>query len=142
VGLLYDEESLQGALDIISDWTDQERATLRRKVPQQGLQVPFRDGLLKHVAQDVYKLSKDGLLRRGYKEVGFLNEIEETVRTGVTPAERLLKLYDEKWGKNIDPVFDELLYWSLVINVVVFGRMMWFSSALSHLVKVIKPPVS
>ncbi|CAK9276172.1 unnamed protein product [Sphagnum jensenii] len=110
VGLLYDEESLQGALDIISDWTDQERATLRRKVPQQGLQVPFRDGLLKHVAQDVYKLSKDGLLRRGYKEVGFLNEIEETVRTGVTPAERLLKLYDEKWGKNIDPVFDELLY--------------------------------
>jgi glutamate--cysteine ligase len=29
---------------------------------------------------------------------------------GVTPAERLLKLYDEKWGKNIDPIFDELLY--------------------------------
>jgi glutamate--cysteine ligase len=33
VGLLYDEVSLQGALDIISDWTDQERAMLRRKVP-------------------------------------------------------------------------------------------------------------
>ncbi len=27
-------------------------------MPQQGLQVPFQDGLLKHVAQDVYKLSK------------------------------------------------------------------------------------
>jgi hypothetical protein len=53
------------------------------QVPQQGLKVPFRDGLLKHVAQDVYKLAKDGLLRRGYKEVGFLNVIEETVRTGM-----------------------------------------------------------
>jgi glutamate--cysteine ligase len=82
VGLLYDEESLQGALDIIGDWTVRERAMLRRKVPQGGLKVPFRDGLLKHVAQDVYKLAKDGLLRRGYKEVGFLNVIEETVRTG------------------------------------------------------------
>jgi gamma-glutamylcysteine synthetase len=58
VGLLYDEESLQGALDIIGDWTIRERAMLRRKVPQQGLKVPFRDGLLKHVAQDVYKLAK------------------------------------------------------------------------------------
>ncbi|CAK9878042.1 unnamed protein product [Sphagnum jensenii] len=109
VGLLYDEESLQGALDIIGDWTVRERAMLRRKVPQQGLKVPFRDGLLKHVAQDVYKLAKDGLLRRGYKEVGFLNVIEETVRTGVTPAEMLLKLYDEK-GKNIDHIFNEILY--------------------------------
>jgi glutamate--cysteine ligase len=32
VGLLYDEESLQGALDIIDDWTVRERAMLRRKV--------------------------------------------------------------------------------------------------------------
>jgi len=30
--LLYDEESLQGALDIISDWTEKERAMLREKV--------------------------------------------------------------------------------------------------------------
>jgi gamma-glutamylcysteine synthetase len=29
---------------------------------------------------------------------------------GVTPAEMLLKLYDEKWGKNIDHIFDEILY--------------------------------
>ena len=32
VGLLYDKESLQGALDIISDWTEKERAMLRLKV--------------------------------------------------------------------------------------------------------------
>ncbi|KAG0588091.1 hypothetical protein KC19_2G215400 [Ceratodon purpureus] len=109
-GILYDEESLQGALDIISDWTEKERAMLRNKVPKQGLNVPFRDGLLKHVAQDVFKLAKDGLTRRGLNEEGFLKDIEETVRTGVTSAEHLLKLYHEKWGESVDPVFEHLLY--------------------------------
>lgn len=30
--------------------------------------------------------------------------------TGVTPAEKLLELYNGKWGQNVDPVFEELLY--------------------------------
>ena len=33
-----------------------------------------------------------------------------SVCAGVTPAERLLKLYHEKWGQNVDPIFEELLY--------------------------------
>ena len=32
VGLLYDEQSLQGALDIIRDWTNDDREMLRQKV--------------------------------------------------------------------------------------------------------------
>ncbi|KAJ7524283.1 hypothetical protein O6H91_18G085100 [Diphasiastrum complanatum] len=110
VGLLYDEEALQGACNMISEWTDRERSMLRSNVPRLGLKTPFRDGLLKHVAQDVLELARGGLQRRGYKEVGFLNEVAEIVKTGVTPAEKLLDLYDGKWGKSIDPVFEELLY--------------------------------
>lgn len=29
---------------------------------------------------------------------------------GVTPAEKLLALYDGKWKQSVDPVFEELLY--------------------------------
>lgn len=32
VGLLYDEESLKGALDIIRDWTNDDREMLRNEV--------------------------------------------------------------------------------------------------------------
>ncbi|KAK4338416.1 hypothetical protein RND71_042903 [Anisodus tanguticus] len=110
VGILYDEESLQSVLDMTSDWTAEEREMLRNKVPKSGLKTPFRDGLLKHVAQDVVKLAKEGLERRGFKETGFLNEVTEVVRTGVTPAEKLLELYHGKWGQSVDPVFEELLY--------------------------------
>ncbi|KAJ9173609.1 hypothetical protein P3X46_016726 [Hevea brasiliensis] len=110
VGLLYDEISLQNVMDMVADWTPKETQMLRNKVPKTGLKTPFRDGLLKHVAEDVLKFAKDGLERRGFKEIGFLNEVAEVVRTGVTPAEKLLELYNGKWGQSVDPVFEELLY--------------------------------
>ncbi|KAK6137464.1 hypothetical protein DH2020_028821 [Rehmannia glutinosa] len=110
VGILYDEVSLQNVLDMTADWTTEERQMLRNKVPKSGLKTPFRDGLLKHVAQEVVKFAKDGLERRGFKETGFLNEVTEVVNTGVTPAEKLLELYHGKWGQTVDPVFEELLY--------------------------------
>ncbi|KAK4400815.1 Glutamate--cysteine ligase, chloroplastic [Sesamum angolense] len=110
VGILYDEVSLQSVLDLVADWTPEERQMLRNKVPKSGLKTPFRDGLLKHVAQEVVKLAKDGLERRGFKETGFLNEATEVVNSGVTPAEKLLELYYGKWGQSVDPVFEELLY--------------------------------
>lgn len=109
VGLLYDETSLQAVLDLTKDWTKEERQMLRTKVTKMGLKTPFRDGLLKHIAEDILQLAKDGLQRRGFKETGFLNEVAEVVRTGVTPAERLLDLYHGKWANSVDPVFEELL---------------------------------
>ncbi|BBH03357.1 glutamate-cysteine ligase [Prunus dulcis] len=104
VGLLYDEVSLQNVLDMIADWTAEERQMLRDQVPKTGLKTPFHGRLLKHVAQDVVQFAKAGLERRGFNETGFLNELEEVARTGVTPAEKLLELYYRKWGQNIDPV--------------------------------------
>ncbi|CAL5356133.1 unnamed protein product [Camellia sinensis] len=110
VGLLYDDISLQNVLDLIADWTAEERQMLRNKVPKSGLKTPFRDGLLKHVAEDVVRFAKDGLERRGFKETGFLNEVAEVVRTGVTPAGNLLESYHGKWGGSVDLVFEELQY--------------------------------
>ncbi|XP_042947158.1 glutamate--cysteine ligase, chloroplastic-like isoform X2 [Carya illinoinensis] len=110
VGILYDEVSLQKVLDMTVDWTAEERQMLRNKVPKSGLKTPFRDGLLRHVAEDVVQWARDGLERRGFKESGFLNEVTEVGRTGVTPAEKLLELYHGKWRQTVDPVFEELLY--------------------------------
>ena len=65
---------------------------------------------LRHVAEDVVQLAKDVLERRGFMESGFLNEVAKVVRTGVTPAEKLLELYNGKWEQSVDPFFEELLY--------------------------------
>jgi len=108
VGLLYDDQSLKACLDIIQDWTNDERDMLRTKAPKHGLQVPFRNGLLQHVAQDVVKLAKEGLSRRGRNEDQFLAPLEEVAATGVTLAHRMLDLYENKWDRKVDPIFHEL----------------------------------
>ncbi|XP_050282920.1 uncharacterized protein LOC126723494 isoform X2 [Quercus robur] len=80
------------------------------EVPKTGLNTTFQGGLLKDVAESVIKWARDGLERRGIGESMYLNELAEDVITGVTPAEKLAQMYNEKWGKNVYPVFEELRY--------------------------------
>lgn len=82
VGLLYDEQSLKNCLDIIRDWSNDDRGFLRKEVPNQGILTPFREGTLQDVAKDVLKLAKDGLARRGLQEGKFLAPLEEVATTG------------------------------------------------------------
>ncbi|OEL24203.1 Glutamate--cysteine ligase A, chloroplastic [Dichanthelium oligosanthes] len=82
VGLLYDDESLRCITDMIADWTKEERDMLRRKVPITGLKTQFRGGYVRDLAENIVKLAKDGLQRRGHMEAGFLNEVDEIVGTG------------------------------------------------------------
>ncbi|WJX60294.1 glutamate--cysteine ligase [Trifolium repens] len=110
VGLLYDEVSLHNVLDMIADWTTEDRQYLRNQVPYTGLKTPFQGRLLQHVAEDVLKWAKDGLERRCLNESIFLDPLIEVVGTGVTPAEKLLEMYNNKWGNNIDNVFRECCY--------------------------------
>ncbi|RLM91591.1 glutamate--cysteine ligase B, chloroplastic-like [Panicum miliaceum] len=110
VGLLYDDESLRCITDMIADWTSEERDMLRRKVPVTGLKTQFRGGYVRDLAENLVKLAKDGLQRRGHMEAGFLDEVDEVVSTGVTQAEKLAKLYKTKWQHNVDPVFREFIY--------------------------------
>ncbi|XP_048319985.2 glutamate--cysteine ligase, chloroplastic-like [Ziziphus jujuba] len=111
VGLLYDETSLQNVVDMIADWTQEERQMLRVEAPKTGLKTPFRGGMLRDVAEAVVKWAKEGLERRGLKESAYLDEIEEIAKTGETRAEKLLKLYHEEWEQNVDNVYkhEELL---------------------------------
>ncbi|CAI5508934.1 unnamed protein product [Closterium sp. Naga37s-1] len=93
VGLLYDRQALDECKAIISDWTELERSALRTHVPRMALKTPFREGLLQHLAQDLVRISREGLQRRGYREGNFLKELENIAATGVTPAERMLEAY-------------------------------------------------
>jgi glutamate--cysteine ligase len=116
VGLMYDQDSLDAAWDLVKDWTVEERQAMRDGVASTALATPFRNRTLRDIAQDVLALSRRGLARRhnlnaeGLDETMFISSLEEIVATGVTPAEVMLREYETTWHGDVRPAFREYAY--------------------------------
>ncbi len=115
-GLFYDAAALDGACDLVADWTREELEQLRAGIPLLGLNTRFRAGTVREVAARVVELARGGLQRRkrfdgtGQDESHYLETMAEIVDSGRTPAERLLEDYQTRWGGRIDPIFTQEAY--------------------------------
>jgi len=117
VGLLYDDQALDAAWDLVKHWTIEDHEQLRRDVPKRALRSPAPDGGTVHdLARIVLDIATLGLTRRarlntaGDNESGFLDPLNEIVASGKTPAERLLDLYHGPWQGDVSRVYSEMSY--------------------------------
>jgi len=111
-GLLYDSTALDGAADLIADWTGEERRAMSMAVPKAALTTPFRGRSLREIGREVLALAEGGLLRRarlndsGEDETQALKPLMEIAEVGQTQADRLLADYEGPWGGDIDRLFE------------------------------------
>src|SRR6266481_3672008 len=116
VGLLYDDDSLAAAWDLVRNWSAQERQKLRDDVPKLGFAARVAGHDVLHLAKATMALAEKGLARRrrldagGQDERRYLRPIEEYVARGITPAEELLEKFNGAWDRSVDPVFKEYAY--------------------------------
>ncbi len=116
VGLLYDQQALDAAWDLVKDFSREERHALRDGVPKSALKLAFRNGTVRDLAEEALKISAHGLKRRaqlnknGADESIFLEPLIEIVQANQTPAERKLELFHGTWNGSVDPVFREFAY--------------------------------
>lgn len=116
VGLLYDDDALQAAWDLVKDFTREERHALRDGVPKHALKLPFRNGSVRDLARETLRIAAHGLQRRrrlnrlGADESIFLAPLMEIAEANQTPAERKLELFHGPWKGSVDPVFKEFAY--------------------------------
>jgi glutamate--cysteine ligase len=112
-GLLYDDISLEAAWELVRNWTDEDRDYLRREVPRLGLTTPFDRSSIFDIAAQAVGIAEAGLVRRnrlnakGQDETIYLAPLEETVRSGKSPAERWLEKFRGEWNGDVTPVFRE-----------------------------------
>ena len=116
VGLLYDDDVLDAAWDLVKDWTAEERQRLRDEVPRLGFKARIRDWSMLNLAKATLTLAEKGLERRrrldraGHDERRYLRPIQEFVARGITPAEELLEKFHHEWNDSVEPIFDEYAY--------------------------------
>ena len=110
VGLLYDQSSLDAAYDLIKSSTTEQRQKMRDDVAKHGLETNFMGRTLNEVARDVLEIAHAGLDARGKSESTFLNVLDDEVARERTKAQELLDLYNNVWGKDIEPVFMAAAY--------------------------------
>ncbi|WP_374527765.1 glutamate--cysteine ligase [Novosphingobium sp.] len=114
VGLLYDQGALDAAWDLVKGWDMDGREALRSAVPKLGLDAPLPGGgKLKDIAAEVLAIARSGLAARGKlngvgdNETGFLAPLDEIVRSGKVPAQRLLDKYNGEWGGDLGRIYEE-----------------------------------
>jgi len=116
VGLLYDDDSLAAAWDLVKNWTAEERQKLRDDVPKLGFKPTIQGRSVLQLAKATLAMSEQGLRRRGrldgngHDETRYLRPLQEFVARGITPAEELLEKYHGPWGGTVDPIFAEYAY--------------------------------
>ncbi len=115
-GIFYDQNALDAAWDLVKDWSEEERQTLRNEVPKTALNTKFRNGTVADIARQMLDISRAGLKARnclngeGMNETHHLAPLEYTLKSGKTLAERMLELYHGKWNGDISQVYKDAAY--------------------------------
>ncbi len=116
IGTLYDSAALAAAWDLAKDWDIEDHERLRADVARLGLKAQVGGRTVQDVAKDLVAIAKAGLKARNrlsggmVDESGFLSELEMIADSGVTPAERLLELYETRWEGDASRVFEDFAY--------------------------------
>ena len=111
VGLLYDDDTLTAAWDLVKGWSAEQRQSLRDDVPRLGLDAAIAGRSVRDVARDALALSRAGLRRRarldarGRDEGRHLDILDARVARGRTAAQDLLDLYAGEWRGSVLPAF-------------------------------------
>lgn len=115
-GIFYDGQALTAAWDLCKDWKIEDHERLRADVARRGLQAEIAGRKVQDVAKDMVAIARSGLKNRNrlsggmVDESGYLAELEHIADTGVTPAERLLELYNTRWHGDVSHVFEDFAY--------------------------------
>jgi len=117
VGLLYDQQALDEAWELVKHWTIEQREKFRHDVPKLALDTLTPDGeTMRDFAGRVLDISAAGLTRRamlnsaGDNESGFLDPLRDVVATGMTPADRLLDRFHGPWNGDVSHIYEEFSF--------------------------------
>ncbi|MBF0609568.1 MAG: glutamate--cysteine ligase [Magnetococcales bacterium] len=113
-GILYDNDAMAEAWDLVRKWSLEERQRIHRQVPRRGLATRLPNGKnMQWLAKKILEIARASLHRqkrcnaKGCDESIYLNSLMTVAEKGITPAQRMLKNYHGRWQGSVENVFSE-----------------------------------
>ncbi len=118
VGLMYNQSSLDAAWDLVKGWDAETREALRVEASVHALQAKVGDIKMHDLAREVLAISEAGLKARAQAGAGglvpdethFLNALQESIDSGMVPADELLAKYHGDWAGDLTKIYGEFSY--------------------------------
>ncbi|QFS84452.1 Glutamate--cysteine ligase GshA [Roseivivax sp. THAF40] len=118
VGLMYDQGALDAAWDLAKGWDAETREAWRVAASVDGLAAEVNGLKMHDLARDVVALAEGGLRARARPGAGgllpdethFLNALKDSLESGETPADELIRRFETDWGGDVTKVFAEYSY--------------------------------
>ena len=114
-GILYDADAKAQAWEMMESPTAPELRELHLDVAKRGFAAQYRGQSVQALCKKLLRLSRAGLDRQAEpgerSESTFLEDLEDEVERGQTFAEWLLELYETRWGRDINQIYNELEFW-------------------------------
>jgi glutamate--cysteine ligase len=113
-GVLYDDKARDEATALMEGIPATELAALRADVAIRGYRAELRGKPILERCQQLVEIARQGLVRIGAKdkdgrdESWFLKTLVDSAAKGETFAERLLRHYEQRWGRSLEPLWDEV----------------------------------
>ncbi|MFV2002776.1 MAG: glutamate--cysteine ligase, partial [Paracoccaceae bacterium] len=118
VGLTYDQGALDAAWDLVKGWDAETREALRVAASVDGLQAQVGGLNMHDLARETVAIAQSGLKARAMPGAGglipdethFLNALQESIESGIVPADQLLERYHGAWAGDLSRIYDEFSY--------------------------------
>jgi len=117
-GLMYDQNSLDAAWDLVKGWDAETREALRVASSEKALQAQVGTINMHDLAREALNISEAGLKARARSGAGglvpdethFLNALRESIDSGKVPADELLERYHGDWNGDLTRIYAEFSY--------------------------------
>ncbi len=118
VGLIYDRNALDAAWDIARTWAAELREELRVAASVDGLAAEAGGIGMHALALEVVEIAETGLKARAQKGAGgllpdethFLSALKESLETGETLADEMIRQFETDWDRDATRAFAEYSY--------------------------------
>ncbi len=115
-GIFYDDGALDAAWKLVANWSWEKRAKAYNSAHKYALQSIIGHKSLRELAEELINIAKTSLIKQdmkndlGENESIYLSSIEQDVKNGICPADKIIEKWQNEWGKDILKLIEHCTY--------------------------------